>query len=132
MTDPAAPPRRRWRRALSYLSVILLTATATFLLAALLMNIQERKQEAKEHFIKLAEMDEDTIDPALWGRNFPRQYDIYKRTVDTERTRHGGSEAFSRLEEDPRLRRIYAGYAFSIDFREDRGHAYMLVDQDNT
>ena len=36
---------------------------------------------------------EATIDPALWGKNFPRQYDGYKRTVDMERTRYGGSEA---------------------------------------
>jgi nitrite reductase (cytochrome c-552) len=37
--------------------------------------------------------------------------------------------AQSRLEQDPRLRTMWAGYAFSRDFREDRGHAYMLDDQ---
>ena len=60
------------------------------------------------------------------------------------RTRFGGSEALprtpteadprsivaqSRLEEDPRLKTMWAGYAFAIDFREERGHAYMLDDQ---
>ena len=35
----------------------------------------------------------------------------------------------SRLEEDPRLKTIWAGYAFAVDFREERGHAYMLDDQ---
>ena len=30
---------------------------------------------------------------------------------------------------DPRLKTMWAGYAFSKDFREERGHAYMLVDQ---
>jgi nitrite reductase (cytochrome c-552) len=35
----------------------------------------------------------------------------------------------SRLEEDPRLKLFWAGYAFSKDFREERGHAYMLEDQ---
>jgi nitrite reductase (cytochrome c-552) len=35
----------------------------------------------------------------------------------------------SRLEEDPRLKTIWAGYAFAVDFREERGHAYMLEDQ---
>jgi nitrite reductase (cytochrome c-552) len=64
--------------------------------------------------------------------------------VDQVRTRFGGSEALprtptdadprsvvaqSRLEEDPRLRRMWAGYAFAVDFREERGHAYMLEDQ---
>src|SRR5690606_37304263 len=33
------------------------------------------------------------------------------------------------LEEDPRLRDFWAGYAFAEDFLEERGHAYMLLDQ---
>src|ERR687897_287947 len=37
--------------------------------------------------------------------------------------------AQSRIEEDPRLRTMWAGYAFARDFREERGHAYMLDDQ---
>ena len=132
MAGGSVPTPSRWRARLVYLSMIVLAAVSVFLLAALLMNIQERKHEAQEHYLKLADIDEDTIDPAIWGRNFPRQYDGYKRTVDIERTRHGGSEAFSKLEADPRLVRIFAGYAFSLDYREERGHAYMLQDQDET
>jgi len=52
--------------------------------------------------------------------------------VDIERTKHGGSEAFQKLDDDPRWREIFKGYAFSIDYREERGHAYMLSDQDMT
>src|SRR5690606_30654085 len=37
--------------------------------------------------------------------------------------------AQQKLEEDVRLKRMWAGYAFSHDFREERGHAYMLEDQ---
>lgn len=37
--------------------------------------------------------------------------------------------ARSRLEQDPRLKTMWAGYAFSKDYRERRGHAYMLDDQ---
>ncbi|MBK5293480.1 MAG: ammonia-forming cytochrome c nitrite reductase subunit c552, partial [Acidobacteriia bacterium] len=96
------------------------------------MNITERKQEAQQTFLPLAHITEDTVDPAEWGKTFPRQYDGYKRTVDTERTKYGGSEAFQRLDADPRLRRIFAGYAFSLDYREERGHAYSLKDQDET
>ena len=115
-----------------YLATILVTAAATFGVVALLMNISERKQEAKQHYLKLVELDEDTIDPAEWGKNFPRQYDSYKRTAENTARRHGGSEAISKLDEDPRLERIFAGYAFSVDYREGRGHAYMLEDQDET
>ena len=37
--------------------------------------------------------------------------------------------AQSKLQDAPRLITMWAGYAFSTDFREERGHAYMLDDQ---
>jgi nitrite reductase (cytochrome c-552) len=121
-----------------------LSAIAAAGAAALLVNIMERKQEARNPFYRVVDLTDDTEDPAIWGQNFPQQYDGYRRTVDQVRTRYGGSEAVprtptaadprsvvaqSRLEEDPRLRTMWAGYAFAQDFREDRGHAYMLDDQ---
>jgi len=113
-------------------------------LAALLTNILERKLEAKDVFYRVVEITDDTVDPEIWGENFPLQYDAYKRTVDMTRTRHGGSEAMprdptpedprttvsqSKLEEEPRLVRMWNGYGFAVDFREERGHAFMLEDQ---
>ncbi|MBL8292471.1 MAG: ammonia-forming cytochrome c nitrite reductase subunit c552, partial [Bryobacterales bacterium] len=115
-----------------YLVLIAGAAVATFLVAALLMNITERKQEATQTYLPLANITEETVDPEEWGKNFPRQLDGYKRTVDIERTKYGGSEAFQRLDKDPLLRRIFAGYAFALDYREERGHAYSLKDQDET
>jgi nitrite reductase (cytochrome c-552) len=112
--------------------VVIGSAVAMALVAALLLNVAERKREAKERYLELVHLTEETVDPAVWGKNFPRQYDAYLRTVDTLRTRHGGSEAFSKLEQDPRWVRLFHGYAFSLDYREERGHAYMLSDQDET
>ncbi|MCP4640757.1 MAG: ammonia-forming cytochrome c nitrite reductase subunit c552 [bacterium] len=122
----------------------LVVAVASFAVTALLVNIFERKQEARNPFFRVVELDDETEDPAIWGKNFPLQYDLYNKTVDMVRTRYGGSEAMprtpdaddpravvsqSKIEEDPRLKRMWAGYAFAIDFREERGHAYMLEDQ---
>jgi nitrite reductase (cytochrome c-552) len=117
-----------------YVVVIGATAAVTFGLAALLVNIIERKKEAKENHFQLVKLDEDVIDPEIWGQNFPRQYDTYRRTVDNERTQHGGSDALppSKLDADPRLKRLFAGYPFSVDYREKRGHAFMLADQEQT
>lgn len=128
--------------------LLLITAVVAALAAAgitaLLVNIFERKQEARSPFFRVVAIDDNTEDPAIWGKNFPFQYDMYLRTVDQVRTRYGGSEAVprtptkvdprsvvaqSRLEKDPRLKIMWAGYAFAKDFREDRGHAYMLDDQ---
>lgn len=107
-------------------------AVATALLLLLIENIRDRKIEARENVFRIANLDETTQDPAEWGKNYPRQFDAYKRTVDIERTRYGGSEAIQKLDDDPRLRTIFAGYAFSIDYREERGHGYMLSDQRET
>ena len=118
----------RW----TYIGLTAGVAVATFAVTMLLMNIRERKVEARQPYLSLANLTEDTVDPAEWGKTFPREYDGYKHTVDIARTRYGGSEAFSRLDADPRLRRIFAGYAFELDYREERGHAYSLRDQDET
>lgn len=130
MTPNANPPPRG--RTLKYAAIIFATAAATFGLTALLMNINLRKQEAKETFVRLVNLDENAVDPAIWGRDFPRQYDGYLHTADNERSQFGGSEALppEKLSIDPRLKRIYAGYAFSISYREKRGHAFMLTDQE--
>ncbi|HKO45539.1 MAG TPA: ammonia-forming cytochrome c nitrite reductase subunit c552 [Pyrinomonadaceae bacterium] len=142
MTEEARKPKRRplWR----FWGVVALAILATVLGLSLLLNIFQRKQEARNPFFKVVELTDDTVDPALWGKNFPLQYDDYLKTTDQVRTRYGGSEAEprtptqadprsivaqSRLEEDPRLKQMWAGYAFSKDFREERGHAYMLDDQ---
>jgi nitrite reductase (cytochrome c-552) len=126
------------------ITLILVAALGAAGLTALLVNIFERKQEARNSFFRVVELTDETEDPAIWGKNFPLQYDGYLRTIDQQRTKYGGSEALpqtptdadprsvvaqSRLEEDPRLKRMWAGYAFSVDFRKKRGHAYMLEDQ---
>jgi nitrite reductase (cytochrome c-552) len=109
-----------------------LIAAATFGITMLLMNIRERNREAHSAYVPVVRVTEDTLDPTVWGRNFPREYESFARTAETGRTKYGGSEPYSHLERDPRLKRIFAGYAFALDYREDRGHAWSLKDQDDT
>ncbi|PKU24857.1 ammonia-forming cytochrome c nitrite reductase subunit c552 [Telmatospirillum siberiense] len=130
------------RRLLAAIAVS--AALATVGVAALLVSIFEHKQEAKSPFFQVVELNDTIDDPAVWGKNFPLQYDRYKKTTDMERTRYGGSEGVphspteadprtivsrSKLELDPRLKTMWAGYAFAADYREKRGHAFMLEDQ---
>lgn len=117
---------------LSHVALVLVAAVATAGVMGLWRNIMERKAESRQRVFEVVPVDEQTVDPAEWGKNFPRQYDSYRRTVDTERTRHGGSEAFQKLDDDPLWRVLFKGYAFGVDYREERGHAYMLQDQDET
>ena len=130
------------------LVITALVAMAAAVCAMLLFtDILKKQEEAKNPYFRVVKIDDETEDPAVWGKNFPLQYDDYKRTVDQVRTRYGGSEALphtptkadprsvvsqSKIEEDPRLKIMWAGYAFAKDFREERGHAYMLDDQTYT
>ncbi|OQB99307.1 MAG: Cytochrome c-552 precursor [Candidatus Hydrogenedentes bacterium ADurb.Bin101] len=142
---PDTVPARTWRSVVAVMIIAGLVAAAGAIgVTALLVNIFQRQQEAKNPFMRVVEVTDDTVDPAVWGMNFPMQYDQYIRTVDMERTRFGGSEAIphtpdssdpramttrSKIEMNPRLKRMWAGYAFAIDYREKRGHAFMLEDQ---
>jgi nitrite reductase (cytochrome c-552) len=84
--------------------------------------------------VRLVEVDESTVDAKVWGVNWPREYDSYLRTVEASRTNFGGGDASpaQKSEQFPWLTRIFAGYAFSLDYRDRRGHAYMLLDQEKT
>jgi len=119
------------------LGTIVVVALATAGVTALLVNIFERKSEGRNPYVRLVEVTDDTTDPAKWAPNWPKQYDSYLLTAQTTATRfggHGGSEALpeQKIKRDPWLERMFRGYAFSIDYRDRRGHAFMLSDQEAT
>jgi nitrite reductase (cytochrome c-552) len=114
-------------------------ALAAVLAGALIANIAQRKQEARQAYVKLTEVTEDDVDAAKWGTNWPREYDGYKRTAEPTATKYGGAAGASewtpapqKAARDPWLTRIFAGYLFAVDFRDRRGHAFMLFDQEKT
>jgi nitrite reductase (cytochrome c-552) len=115
-------------------------AGLTVLVLALLTNIFERKQEARQPFVRVVEVTEATIDPKVWGQNWPNEYDSYLKTALPTTTKYGGrglgasdaGPAEQKIEREPWLKRIFAGYAFSIDYRDRRGHSYALFDQEQT
>jgi nitrite reductase (cytochrome c-552) len=133
-TNPPNTNRRGNGRIVGLGLAALVFAAVGFLIAMLLTNIFERKQEAKNPYLRLVEVSEETTDSKPWGMNWSRQYDGYLRTADSSRTKFGGSEALpeEKIERDPWLKRMFAGYAFAIDYRDRRGHAHMLFDQEQT
>jgi nitrite reductase (cytochrome c-552) len=116
----------------TYIIAFAAAGAATAALALLVVNISQRKQEARRTYVEVVRLTEDTVDPAVWGRNFPSEYEGFRATQQTRRTKYGGSEPYSHLEHDPRLKRFFAGYAFALDYREDRGHWWSLADQDSS
>ena len=74
----------------------------------------------------IADMEPDS---SRWEPNFPNQYSTLQLTgKNRARTTYGGSEPYSKLQDDPRLVKLFAGYGFSKDYNEDRGHLHSLTD----
>lgn len=126
--DPAHGARVRLRPAM-LVGLLLATAVGTLVVALVLVTMFEHKMDARTPFVRVVELDETSVDPAPWGLNWPHHFDQYLATAGDRF--YGGSSALSesKLTIYPWLGRLYAGYAFSIDYREARGHAYMLYDQ---
>jgi len=79
-----------------------------------------------EPLVQIAAMEPDS---SLWGLNFPNQYDTLMKTkTNTIDTTYAGSSQFSWLERDPRQVILFAGYPFSKDYNDDRGHANAVDD----
>ncbi|MCL1897252.1 MAG: ammonia-forming cytochrome c nitrite reductase subunit c552 [Micrococcales bacterium] len=160
MTDtaPAAKKPRWWL----FVGVAAAAAVITFVITALVANIFGNKQDAKiATYKRLVTITDTTYDSATWGQNFPVQYDLFKATAefeptvfndalvpaDKDRVDDGVADGHedgaplpeardkitkSKIEADPRLKKMWAGYAFAIDYGHLRGHEYMLIDQQNT
>src|SRR5574339_359074 len=128
---------KRW---LTIVAAFGAVAGLTVLLLALLTNIFERKQEARQPFVRLVDVTEATDDPKVWAQNWPFQYDTYLKTSLPTTTKYGGrglgasdsGPAEQKLDKEPWLKRIFAGYAFALDYRDRRGHVYGLFDQEQT
>lgn len=71
---------------------------------------------------------------AEFGRLYPLQYETYLKTEDesNEPSRYGGSVPRDKLEEMPYLNTLFAGFGFSKEYLEDRGHVFALQDVNST
>jgi nitrite reductase (cytochrome c-552) len=129
ITPPPAGKQPIWRSVTVLGGVFVAAVVATLVITYVLVTMFEHKQEARSPYLRIVELNETSVDPELWGQNWPNHFEQYKMTAGDKF--YGGSSAMaqSKLETHPWLKRLYAGYAFSIDYREARGHAYMLYDQ---
>jgi len=99
---------------------VVLTGTLVFL------RNQPPQSRATQPLVEIKAMEPDS---ARWGINFPNQYDgLLKTKTNNVATTYGGSSKFSHLTEDPRQVLLFAGYPFSKEYNDDRGHANALID----
>lgn len=104
-------------------------ALVTILVGMLIVSIMERRWEAVPRQVVVQPIAEGEVDPAVWGRVYPRQYDRWMLTGEGEtRTMFGGSFQRDYLEVDPMQVILFAGYAFSREYTQARGHRHSRED----
>ncbi len=109
------------------------TAVVVFLVGLFGASIIERRAESRLAFQMVKPLGEWEPRNEVWGENFPREYETYRATLDTTfESRFGGSAMRDMLEEDPNNVILWAGYAFSRDYNQGRGHYHAVRDIRNT
>ncbi|MDP2653313.1 MAG: ammonia-forming cytochrome c nitrite reductase [Candidatus Omnitrophota bacterium] len=113
--------------------IFLATAMVVYVFGLFATSIIERRAESRMARQVLHPIDELEVRSEEWAKNYPRQYDRYKMTAQGEfASREGGSVMIDMLERDPRMVVLWAGYAFSRDYSQGRGHAHTIEDIRNT
>lgn len=109
------------------------TVVIVFFIGLLAASIVERRSEAQLYFQMINPIPDWTPDNAVWGENFPRQYQSYMNTADTTfKSKYGGSATIDYLEKYPELVVMWAGFAFSRSYNQGRGHYYAVSDVHNS
>lgn len=118
-----------------WINWILFTVTlgVIFLLGLLVSSITERRAEAIFAYAPKVKLNEFEPRNEVWGKNYPQEYESYRKTQETDfRTPHGGNAMRDMLEESPELVILWAGYGFSKDYNQGRGHSYAIDDIQST
>jgi nitrite reductase (cytochrome c-552) len=109
------------------------TVVVVFFVGLFGASIMERRGEAQLAFQMVKPINDWEPRNEVWGENFPREYETYSATVDTSfASKHGGSAKIDYLEKYPNLVVLWAGYAFSRDYNQGRGHYHAVEDIRNT
>jgi nitrite reductase (cytochrome c-552) len=80
---------------------------------------------------------DETYDPAVWGRAFPEEYELWKMTAEPVTTRRSkyktgidsGALTVDKLSQFPYMALLFHGWGFGVEYNLPRGHAHMVRDQ---
>ena len=137
MTSEASPEgdgfERPRPRLVTGLVIVVLAGAVVALLGLLATSIMERRWEARRPGLVLRPIADWEPDNAVWGENYPREYETYARSrISDTRTKFGGAYPRDYLEEDPLQVILFAGYGFSKDYLQARGHYHAVEDVSKT
>lgn len=106
-----------------------ITVIVVFLIGLFSASVVERKGETVAKLQAVKDIKDWEPRNEVWGENYPREYESYLRTLDTNfMSKHGGSVMINYLNENPNLVIMWAGYGFAKEYNQGRGHAYAIND----
>ncbi|MCL5128166.1 ammonia-forming cytochrome c nitrite reductase [Algibacter sp. L4_22] len=113
--------------------LFIVTVVVVFLLGLLASSIVNRKNEAKYQYVPKVNIGDNEPRNAEWGKNYPAEYQSFLQTADTSfASFQGGSAMRDMLDEDTNLVVLWAGYGFSKDYSQGRGHMNAIKDITNS
>lgn len=113
--------------------LFIVTIGLVFVLGLLASSITERRAEAVFAYKPKVEINQFEPRQEVWAKNYPLEAESYSETADMSlRTLQNGNAMIDMLEVDPRLVVLWAGYGFSKDYNQGRGHYYAVEDSRNT
>lgn len=91
----------------------------------------------KSEPVKPVKIADGEIDPEQWGKAYPTNYELWKKTAEPTPTGKSkykkGFDAdritYDKLAEFPYMALLFSGWGFGVEYNEPRGHAYMVKDQ---
>ena len=105
------------------------TLVAVFLIGLFASSVMERRTEALYAYQTFSDIGEWEADNAKWGQYYPQQYQSWLKTAEGDfESKYGGNVMRDMLEEDPNLVVLWAGYPFSKEYNQGRGHMHAIED----
>ncbi len=105
------------------------TMAITFGIGLFASSIMERRVESQYRFQMNTPIAQWESDSGKWKDNFPREYETWKKTADSSfKSKYAGSAVRDLLDENPNQVVMWAGYAFSREYNQARGHFNAVSD----
>lgn len=91
----------------------------------------------KPEMVKTVQIPDNEIDPEIWGKAYPEEYETWKKTEQPEPAGKSkykkGMDAdhitYDKLSEYPYMALLFNGWGFGVEYNEPKGHAHMVRDQ---
>lgn len=94
-------------------------------------------QQPQPQQVRTVEIPDGEIDPTLWGKAYPEQFELWEKTaipVETRRSKYktgldSSVIGVDKLSQFPYMALLFNGWGFGVEYNLPQGHALMVRDQ---